>query len=117
MTVSSKPKVFPLALCAMLLTVSVPVDAQQTGTVFRTGILDPSTAAGSAGLLEVFWQQMRKLGWIEGKNITIEHRGAEQNLERLPELTAETELLNAELNLVSDRATPLEQEKSTTTLP
>ena len=30
-----------------------------------------------AVLLEAFWQEMRKLGWIEGKNITIEYRFAE----------------------------------------
>ena len=117
MTVSSKPKVFPLALCAMLLTVSVPVDAQQTGKVFRTGILDPSTAAGSAGLLEVFWQEMRKLGWIEGKNITIEYRFAEQKLERLPELAAELVRLKVDLIVVSGGETPLEAKKATTTLP
>src|SRR5262249_61127501 len=115
MTVSSKPKVFPLGLCAMLLTVSVPVDAQQTGKVFRTGILDPSTAAGSAGLLEVFWQEMRKLGWIEGKNITIEYRFAEQKLERLPELAAELVRLKVDLIVVSGGGAPLEARKGTTT--
>ena len=45
----------------------------------RIGFLDGSTAAGSAVLLEAFRQEMSKLGWIEGKNITIEYRFAEQN--------------------------------------
>src|SRR5215813_5590539 len=117
MTVSSKPKVFPLALCAMLLTVSVPVDAQQTEKVFRTGILDPSTAAGSAGLLEVFWEEMRKLGWIEGKNITIEYRFAEQKSERLPELAAELVRLKVDLIVTSGGPTPLAAKKATSTIP
>src|SRR5215510_294436 len=116
MTVSSKPKVFPLALCAMLLTVSVPVDAQQTGKVFRTGILDPSTA-GSAGLLEVFWQEMRKLGWIEGKNITIEYRFAERKSERLPELAAELVRLKVDLIVVSATGPTLAAKSATTTIP
>ena len=30
-----------------------------------------STASGSAVLVEAFRQEMRKLGWIEGKNITV----------------------------------------------
>src|SRR5215472_13603122 len=117
MTVSSKPKVFPLGLCAMLLTVSVPVDAQQTGKVFRTGILDPSTAAGSAGLLEVFWQEMRKLGWIEGKSIAIEYRFAEQKNERLPELAADLVRLKVDLIVVTSAVAALAAKKATTTIP
>ena len=62
------------------------VEAEQPGKIPRIGYLDNSTAAGSAVLLEAFRQELRKLGWIEGKNITIEYRFAEQKLERLPEL-------------------------------
>jgi putative ABC transport system substrate-binding protein len=60
--------------------------AQQTGKVLRIGILDSSTAAGSAVLVKAFLQELSKLGWTEGKNITIEYRFAEQKPERLPEL-------------------------------
>jgi nucleotide-binding universal stress UspA family protein len=42
-----------------------------------------------AGLLETFRQELSKLGWIEGKNITIEYRYGEQKSERLPELSAD----------------------------
>ena len=52
-------------------------EAQQTGKIFRIGYLDPSTASGSAVLLDVFRHELSKLGWIEGKNITIEYRLAE----------------------------------------
>ena len=36
-----------------------------------------STASGSAVLVEAFRQELSKLGWIEGKNFTIEYRFAE----------------------------------------
>ena len=52
-------------------------DAQQTGKVPRIGFLDTSTASGSAVLVDAFQQELSKLGWIEGKNITIEYRFAE----------------------------------------
>jgi hypothetical protein len=65
------------------------VSAQQTGKIFRIGFLDPSTTSGSAVLVEAFRQEMRRLGWIEGKNIAFEYRFAEQKLERLPELAAD----------------------------
>ena len=48
-----------------------------------------STASGSAVLVDAFRQELSKLGWIEGKNITIEYRFAEQKSERLPELAAD----------------------------
>ncbi|HYT56989.1 MAG TPA: hypothetical protein VEQ38_19960, partial [Verrucomicrobiae bacterium] len=54
------------------------VEAQQTGKVPRIGFLDESTASGSAVLLEAFRQELSKLGWIEGKDLTIEYRFAEQ---------------------------------------
>jgi putative ABC transport system substrate-binding protein len=81
-----------LPLTVFLLTVS-SADAQQPGKVFRIGFLDNSTAAGSAVLVEAFRQELSKLGLIEGKNITIEYRFAEQKPERLPELAADLVVL------------------------
>jgi putative tryptophan/tyrosine transport system substrate-binding protein len=82
-------KITVLTLCTMLFALCGSVDAQQTGKIFRIGFLSPTTASGSAGLLEVFRQELRKLGWVEGKNFTIEYRFAEQKTERLRELAAE----------------------------
>jgi ABC-type uncharacterized transport system substrate-binding protein len=90
--------------------------AQQPTKIPRIGFLDNSTAAGSAGLLEVFWQAMRKLGWIEGKNISIEYRFAEQKNERLPELAADLVRLKVDL-IVTSGGTPLAAKKATTTIP
>jgi putative tryptophan/tyrosine transport system substrate-binding protein len=59
------------------------VEAQQTGKVLHIGFLDNSTASGSAVLVDAFRQELGKLGWIEGKNITIEYRFAEQKSARL----------------------------------
>ncbi len=61
----------------MLFALSLPAPAQQPGKVARIGFLDASTAAGSAVLTEAFRQELGKLGWIEGKNITIEYRFGE----------------------------------------
>jgi putative ABC transport system substrate-binding protein len=63
-------------------------EGQQPGKVPRIGFLDPSTASGSAVLVEAFRQELSKLGWIEGKNIAIEYRfaenkGSERNLSLL----------------------------------
>ena len=63
--------VLAFALCGAV------ADAQQPGKIFRIGYLDGGNAAGSAVLVDAFLQELTKLGWIEGKNITIEYRFAE----------------------------------------
>ena len=72
-----KRKITVLTLCALLFALCGSVDAQQPGKIFRIGFLDGSTASGIAVLLEAFRQELSKLGWIEGKNITIEYRFGE----------------------------------------
>jgi putative tryptophan/tyrosine transport system substrate-binding protein len=106
-----------LPLTVFLLTISF-ADAQQTGKVARIGFLDASTASGSAVSLEAFRQEMSRLGWIEGKNITIEYRFAEQKGERLPELTADLVRLKVDL-IVASGGTPssLAAKSATTTIP
>ena len=79
-----KIKITFLSFCAMLFALCLSANAQQTGKVFRIGFLDTSTASGTAVLLDVFRQELNKLGWIEGKNFTIEYRFAEQKLEDTP---------------------------------
>jgi putative ABC transport system substrate-binding protein len=92
-------------------------DAQQAGKIFRIGFLDNSTASGSAGLLEAFWQEMRKLGLYEGKNITIEYRFAGQKSERLPELAADLVRLKVDLIVVTGSGAALAAKNTTTTIP
>ena len=88
------------------------LQAQQTGKIFRIGFLDPSTASGSAVSWEAFRQELSKLGWIEGKNITIEYRFAEQKPERLPELAADLVRLKVDLIVVSGGPTGVSGEES-----
>ena len=79
--------------------------------------MDPGTASGIAVLLDVFRQELSKLGWIEGKNIAIEYRFAEQKLERLPELAAELVRLKVDLIVVSGTPPAVAAKKATTTIP
>ena len=83
------------ALCGAL------ANAQQTGKIFRIGFLDASTAAGSEVLWEAFRQELSKLGWIEGKNITVQYRFAEGKSDRLPELAADLIRLKVDLIVVA----------------
>jgi putative ABC transport system substrate-binding protein len=110
-------KLGTLSLCAMLFALFGPAHAQQPGKVFRIGFLDPSTASSMGGLLEVFRQELNKLGWIEGKNITFEYRFAEQKFERLPELATDLVRLKVDLILVSGAQPASAAKSATTTIP
>ena len=112
-----KKKVIGLALGALLFALSVSAQAQQPGKIFRIGFLDNSTASGSAVLVEAFRQELSKLGWIEGKNITIEYRFAEQKNERLPELAADLVRLKVDLIVATGTPPALAAKRATTTIP
>ena len=87
---------FCLLMTVLLMTAPL-VEAQQPGKIFRIGFLDSGTASGSAALVDAFRQELSKLGWIEGKNITFEYRFGEQKNERLPELAADLVRLKVDL--------------------
>jgi putative tryptophan/tyrosine transport system substrate-binding protein len=105
-----------LLICFLLTSIHF-ADAQPAGKVGRVGFLDISNASGMAGLLEAFRHELNKLGWIEGKNITIESRFAEGKTERLPELAADLVRLNVDLIVVTGGAVPVAAKKATTTIP
>ena len=69
--------------------------------LFRIGYLDSSTASGSKVLVEAFRQELRKHGWIEGKNFTVEYRFSDQKPERQREVAAELVRLKVDLIVVS----------------
>src|SRR5262245_8777818 len=113
----NKRKLGSFALCSLLLTPRFAVEAQQPTKIRRIGLLDESTAAGSAVLVDAFRQELSKLGWIEGKNITIEDRFAEGKPERLPELAADLVRLKVDLIVTTGDPQALAAKKATRTFP
>jgi putative tryptophan/tyrosine transport system substrate-binding protein len=85
-------KVIGLALCALLLALSFPADAQQPAKVPRIGFLsgrgDPTPTSPDPNAA-AFRQGLRDLGYIEGKNIVVEYRYFEGKVDRIPSLVAE----------------------------
>ncbi len=92
-------------------------EAQQATKVARIGFLAANLAA-NPHLREAFRQGLRDLGYVEGRNIVIEYRDAEGQLERLPALAAELIALKVTV-IVTGGATPtaLAAKQATRTLP
>src|SRR5499433_666308 len=109
-------KIFYVVLGALLFALCDSLDAQQTGKVSRIGFLDRSTAS-SFLQMSPFLQELSKLGWSEGKNITFEYRFAEGKSDRLPELAAELVRLKVDLIVTTGRAPALAAKSATTTIP
>lgn len=82
-------QVFWVSLCALLLALCAPADAQQPKKISRVGYLAAVSAAADAPRLKAFRQGLLGLGHIEGQNIIIEYRHESGGFERLPALAAE----------------------------
>jgi putative ABC transport system substrate-binding protein len=68
----------------MLLSLSLPAEAQQVMKVPRIGIL--FIGGRDQPHLEAFKQGLRERGYTEGKNIVLDYRYAEGKVDRLPSL-------------------------------
>ena len=101
----------------MLLALCAIAEAQQSKKVPRIGVLDNTTASGSADRLKAFWQEVRKLGWIEERILPSSigsHRGKDS---RLPELAADLVRLKVDLIVVTGTIAALAAKRATTTIP
>src|SRR2546427_193652 len=104
-------------LCAMLLALSFPADAQQPKNVPRIGFLGFTSLSGIAARIEAFRQGLRELGYVEGKDIAIEYRAAEGKLDRLPALAAELVRLKVDVVFAPSTNLALVAKNATKTIP
>jgi len=99
----------------LLLAFSFPAQAQQQAKVPQIGFL--SESKGSASNAEAFVQGLRKLGYVEGKNISIETRNTMGKPERIPGLAAELVRLKVDVIFAPGTAVALGAKKATQTIP
>jgi putative tryptophan/tyrosine transport system substrate-binding protein len=76
----------------------------------RVGYLSALSRSGPQvqHYLDVFRQELRDLGYVEGQTIAIEYRWAEGKVERLPDLAAELVRLSVDV-IVASGAVPVAQ--------
>jgi putative ABC transport system substrate-binding protein len=110
-------KIFSLALCAMLLALNFPVEAQQATKISRVGYLLGASLSASSTRTEAFRQGLRDLGYVEGKNIIIEWRSAEGKFDRLPALAAELVRLKVDVIVTAGPIPTRAAKEVTSTIP
>ncbi len=74
------------------------------GRQMRVGVLYPESRSSVPPAAAVFWRRLGELGWVEGRNLTIESRWADGNIERLPAYISE--LLGRNIDLLVTWTTP-----------
>jgi putative ABC transport system substrate-binding protein len=101
---------------AVGLALAPLIEAQQGAKVARIGHLSPNLAARTH-LYEALLQGLRDLGYVEGRNVVIEIRDAEGNLERLPALAAELIALKVDVIVTAGTPAALAAKQATRTVP
>jgi putative tryptophan/tyrosine transport system substrate-binding protein len=112
-----KAKILVYALLALILAAIQLGEAQQPKKGFRIGYLSPLSEALDSTRRARFRQGLRDLGYVEGKDFTIEFRMAEGQRDRLPELTAEMVGLKPDVIVVSSTSFTRVVKKATNTIP
>jgi putative ABC transport system substrate-binding protein len=102
------------ALPLTLLAAPLPAEAQPAGKVARIGILSPSAAY--AGRVAAIRQGLQALGYVEGRNITIEHRFAPTEAD-LPVLATELVSLGVDVIVTGGSASIRPAMQATGTIP
>jgi putative ABC transport system substrate-binding protein len=102
-------------LASFFLTNASVADAQNKATVPRIGVLYLGVPPNAN--FDVFIQELRELGHIDGKNILIEYRYAEGKEDRLPELAAELVRLKCDAIFTAGTPALFALKQATKTIP
>jgi ABC-type uncharacterized transport system substrate-binding protein len=113
-----KKEITVLTLCAMLLALCSSAEAQQPAKIPRIGYVSGTGSTSDPGpYVEALRQGLRDLGYIDGKNIVIEYRGAEAKLDLIPSLVNELVQLKVDVLVVPILSAARAAKQATKTIP
>ena len=107
--------VIAVVACEILHAPSIGAD--QAGKIFYIGFLSAGLRSGGAFSRDEFRLALRDAGYIEGKNILIEERFAEGEVNRLPALASELVELKVDVIVTSGGAAAQAAKEATSTVP
>jgi putative ABC transport system substrate-binding protein len=110
-------KIFLWSLATVLLTAASSSAAQQTKVIRHIAVLSSSYTSSQSVNVQAFRLALHELGYIEGKDIEIEHRNAEGKPQRLNELAAEMVRAKVDVIVTVDSQGTEVSAKATRTIP
>ena len=112
-----KAAVLSILSAVVLLAVAVIAEAQQPKKVPRIGYLTASTPVAQLPGTEALREGLREFGYVEGQNIAIEFRYAEEKPERLPALAADMVRLKVDVIVTGGPTATRTAKETTNTVP
>jgi putative ABC transport system substrate-binding protein len=109
-------RAFVATLAAGVLLRPRAAPAQPAGRVARVGYLTPSSVSARGGMIELR-QRLRDLGYVEGRDVRFEIRGANEDFERLPDLAADLVRTGVDLIVAVSSPAIRAAENATSTIP
>lgn len=106
------------SVCTALLLVSFSLaQAQQPEKRAQIGYLTGSSISVITDRIEAFRRGLRELGYVDGKNISIEWKSAEGKVDRLPTLAAELVRRRVDIIVTTGAAPTRAAKEATKTIP
>jgi putative tryptophan/tyrosine transport system substrate-binding protein len=93
-----------ITLLGGMVSLPLPLRAEQAAKVYRIGYLGVTSHAGYAREIEALLRGLRQLGYEEGKNIAIYYQFGEGDYDRLPALASE--LVTLKVDVIVTHSTP-----------
>src|SRR3954466_7853942 len=91
--------------------------AQQVAKIPRIGYLTVASLSSNTARIDAFREGLRLLGYVDGKNIVIDWRSAEGDVERQGELASELVRLKVDVIVTSGPSMTSAAKRATTTIP
>jgi len=91
--------------------------AQQAGKIWRIGMLDTASRELNSTNMDVFLENLREYGYVEGKNLIIDYRSAGGRNEGLPILVSQLIALNPDVIVLRGTLEALAVKNATSTIP
>jgi putative ABC transport system substrate-binding protein len=110
--------IFLIWMLVVAILASVPpIRAQQPAKLLRIGYLSGVSPSAEAARRDAFSQELRKLGYVEGKNIVVDYRYSEGKYERLSALAAELVRLKPDIIVTGGGPSTRALKQVTSTIP
>jgi putative ABC transport system substrate-binding protein len=93
----------------------MPLRAQQAMPV--VGLLSATSPGGTAHIVAAFRQGLKDIGFVEGENVAIEYRWAEDQIDKLPALAADLVRQRVAVIAAGSPAPVFAAKAATTTIP
>jgi ABC-type uncharacterized transport system substrate-binding protein len=105
------------AALTMVISSAPPASAQQRGKLPTIGFLGATTPTTWSVYVSAFLQRLRELGWVDGRNMTIEYRWAEGREDRYGEFAQEFVRRGVDVIVTSGTGPAIALKKATSAIP